>query len=79
MTVKFSTLIDAETKKTIETLRKKTDLPIHSLTEKAFHLLKEYYERLSEVYSPDVVNQAFLDMVSKVDAKYGKTLKRLAK
>lgn len=79
MTVKFSTIIDSETKKTIEELRKKTDLPIHSLTEKAFHLLKEYYERLSKVYSSEVVNQAFVDMVSKVDRKYGKTLKRLAK
>lgn len=79
MAVKFSTIIDLETKKGIEELRKKTDLPIHSLTKKAFHLLGEYYERLSQVYSPEIVNQVFLDMVSKVEGKYDKTLKRLAK
>lgn len=78
MTVQLSTRIDPKVKQILSQLHKKTHIPIRVLTEKAILLLKERYDRMSQMYQQSAVDERFMELLDYSLRTHDATYQKLA-
>jgi len=78
MTIQLSTRIDPKVKQILGLLHKKTHVPIRALTEKAILLLKERYDRISQMYQQGAVDERFMELLDYSLRTHDATYKKLA-
>ena len=78
MTVQLSTRIDPKVKQILNQLHKKTHIPIRVLTEKAILLLKERYDRMSQMYQQSAVDERFMELLDYSLRTHDATYQKLA-
>lgn len=78
MTVQLSTRIDPKVKQILRQLHKKTHIPIRVLTEKAIFLLKERYDRMSQMYQQGTVDERFMELLDYSLRTHDVTYQKLA-
>lgn len=78
MTVQLSTRISPEVKRILDQLHKKTHVPIRTLTEKAVLLLKERYDRMSQMYQRGTVDERFMQLLDYSLRTHDATYQKLA-
>ncbi len=78
MTVQLSTRIDPKVKQILGELHRKTHIPIRTLTEKAIFLLKERYDRMSQMHQQGTVDERFAELLDYSLRAHDATYRKLA-
>ncbi len=78
MTVQLSTRVDPKVKQILGELHRKTHIPIRALTEKAIFLLKERYDRMSQMHEPGTADERFMELLDYSLRTHDATYRKLA-
>jgi hypothetical protein len=78
VTVQLSTRIDPKVKRVLGELHKRTHIPIRTLTEKAILLLKERYDRMSQMYQKGAADERFMELLEYSLRTHDATYQKLA-